>query len=214
MAKTFYDGPVISKLEAKSQGLKRYFTGKPCKRGHIDQRLISSNVCDQCHKEKVSTPGWKESWREYHSKWYSENKESVIKRTREYKKKNSNKVKAQSKALYESNKEQRIKQIQEWRDKNPEKIKIYTAKKNNNRRAASSGKISQERVAFLLEAQRGKCANCKEKLMGRYHVDHIRPLSRGGENADSNIEILCPSCNQRKHAKDPIDWARENGRLL
>jgi 5-methylcytosine-specific restriction endonuclease McrA len=39
-------------------------------------------------------------------------------------------------------------------------------------------------------------------------------LSRGGSNDISNIELLCERCNLRKHAKDPIDWAQENGLLV
>jgi hypothetical protein len=32
--------PIISCKEAKARGLKRYFTGKPCKRGHIAEQWL------------------------------------------------------------------------------------------------------------------------------------------------------------------------------
>jgi 5-methylcytosine-specific restriction endonuclease McrA len=51
-------------------------------------------------------------------------------------------------------------------------------------------------------------------LKAGFHVDHKIALANGGTNDRSNIELLCPPCNLRKHAKDPIVWARENGRLL
>jgi hypothetical protein len=39
---------VISKKDAKTQGLKRYFTGKPCKFGHIEARYIGNGKCIAC----------------------------------------------------------------------------------------------------------------------------------------------------------------------
>jgi 5-methylcytosine-specific restriction endonuclease McrA len=33
------------------------------------------------------------------------------------------------------------------------------------------------------------------------HIDHIFPRSRGGRNADSNLRLLCISCNASKGAK-------------
>lgn len=38
-------GPFISRQQAKAQGLKQYFTGKPCKHGHIDLREIKKSTC-------------------------------------------------------------------------------------------------------------------------------------------------------------------------
>lgn len=39
----------ISRQEALQIGLKHYFTGKPCKHGHISKRFSSNRVCVQCH---------------------------------------------------------------------------------------------------------------------------------------------------------------------
>ncbi len=40
--------PVISRAEAKAHGRARYFTGKPCKLGHIAERLVSNWGCLEC----------------------------------------------------------------------------------------------------------------------------------------------------------------------
>jgi 5-methylcytosine-specific restriction endonuclease McrA len=61
--------------------------------------------------------------------------------------------------------------------------------------------------------QRGKCANCHKKLTAP-QIDHVLPVSRGGSNTDDNVQLLCGFCNRRKHAKDPIAFAQEQGRLL
>ena len=41
-------GPFVSQKLALEKGLKHYFTGKPCKRGHISTRFICSRNCCQC----------------------------------------------------------------------------------------------------------------------------------------------------------------------
>jgi len=48
---------LISIKEAKAQGLKRYFTGIPCCRGHIVERTTGGRGCIDCHKiyEKTYT---------------------------------------------------------------------------------------------------------------------------------------------------------------
>jgi len=42
---------IITRAEALEQGLKTYFTGKPCKRGHVDERQVSSWTCMECCRE-------------------------------------------------------------------------------------------------------------------------------------------------------------------
>ena len=36
---------------SRKEGKDRYFTGKPCKRGHIAERYTSNTICTQCGKE-------------------------------------------------------------------------------------------------------------------------------------------------------------------
>ena len=39
---------IISKKEALLEGLKYYFTGKFCKRGHLEKRYIANGICLKC----------------------------------------------------------------------------------------------------------------------------------------------------------------------
>ena len=41
---------VISREKAKAAGLRRYFTGKPCRHGHVDERYVSNEGCVICAK--------------------------------------------------------------------------------------------------------------------------------------------------------------------
>jgi hypothetical protein len=64
---------IVSRKDAKNLGLSRYFTGKPCKYGHIDERWTAGGSCVTClrdrvkHKmrERIKTPEHKEYMRKY-----------------------------------------------------------------------------------------------------------------------------------------------------
>jgi len=52
----------------------------------------------------------------------------------------------------------------------------------------------------------GICMKCG-KTVSEYdfHVDHIKPLCRGGAEWDlDNLELSCPECNLRKGGKDEV----------
>lgn len=98
----------------------------------------------------------------------------------------------------------------------PEKRKksaTYTASRRGLVRGGG-GTFYPNQVSVLFNLQRGRCANCRAELGRKFHRDHKMPLIMGGSNDISNIELLCQTCNLKKSAKDPIDWALENGRLL
>ena len=39
---------IITRAEAKKLGLKSYFTGNPCQKGHIATRRVSNANCQKC----------------------------------------------------------------------------------------------------------------------------------------------------------------------
>lgn len=78
----------------------------------------------------------------------------------------------------------------------------------------ATGLITSARIIELFGLQRGKCVYCKKDLNRNFHVDHIIPITLGGENIDSNIQLLDLACNYAKRAKHPIVFANEIGLLL
>ena len=43
---------IVSLDYARENNLKFYFTGKPCKRGHIDKRRVDNKTCESCNRSK------------------------------------------------------------------------------------------------------------------------------------------------------------------
>jgi hypothetical protein len=99
----------------------------------------------------------------------------------------------------------------------PRKRLARAAAAEHRRRALkvrAGGSFTAAQIEDLFKKQRGKCAWCAARLGDDFHRDHKVPIARGGSNFITNIELLCKTCNLKKHAKDPIDWAQQNGRLL
>ncbi len=56
-------------------------------------------------------------------------------------------------------------------------------------------------IVKKLMDQKYLCYYCEGFVKSDYHVDHMTPLSRGGNNEQDNICISCPTCNLRKNRK-------------
>ena len=39
---------IITKKDALAKKMKYYFTGKPCKHGHVSERMVKGGACKQC----------------------------------------------------------------------------------------------------------------------------------------------------------------------
>lgn len=103
--------------------------------------------------------------------------------------------------------------MKEWRKENREIVAAYS----RNRRAlvkSCEGFHTADDIQWLLTTQRYKCAVCRQDIKHKYHVDHIEPLAKGGSNDKTNLQVLCPTCNNQKHAADPIDFMQRKGFLI
>lgn len=144
---------------------------------------------------------------------YARNRDRVIENVKEYARNNKDKIKELNAKKYDGAKEFRRAQIKEWQDKNREKFKEIGRIACLNRvarKAKASGKYTVKDVRKMYDAQNGECVACKTSLLQGYHVDHIVPLSKGGDNWPTNLQLLCPPCNMRKSDMSMEEFMRRN----
>ena len=96
LADSLIDG-FISKSDAISKGLNKYFTGRKCKNGHISERYTSNSWCVRCLREKEFTSEEREKKRKSSIKYRSENRDKVLKMQRDYYENNKHEIRAKEK---------------------------------------------------------------------------------------------------------------------
>ena len=102
----------ITRQNAKSKGLKKYFTGKKCLYGHIAERDVSKADCVECQKIR-------------RRKRYIKNKVSELKRFKEYREKYPERRKGTIRKYYLKHIKQEKKRRERLKKEHPEKIKLY-----------------------------------------------------------------------------------------
>lgn len=190
---------VITRKEANNKQLKKYFTGKPCKHGHIDERRVVDKKCCTCvslrdkkylennreaiaQRKKKHYIKNKKRINDNCKKWYVENRE----KKREYNKK-------YSKKYYKENRERIRANLDEWVRQHPE----YKRAKWARRRA-------QKLQAMPSWADKNKIKDIYKNCPKGWHVDHIVPLQ--GENVcglhvENNLQYLTRADNIEKSNK-------------
>lgn len=149
--------------------------------------------------------------------WYQKNKSARKKTQAAWHEKNKARRNAQALAAYYADKDTWRMRTKEWAEKNPERWREMMRVSDSKRRALKAGAIgtfTEKDVRAIFALQRGRCAVCKRELDKSFHRDHIIALASGGTNDKLNLQLLCKSCNSRKHKKDPIKFMQENGYLL
>lgn len=211
--------------------METIFTGKPCKRGHIAERRAGNRDCLEC--VKLRHRDWYGANREADlarkAKWVEENRDKQRATYAAWYAENRGKVCANTAAYYASNLEAAKESRRQYRKNNLDRLRAYDVERHaeNPERVRSASRQRKARlrgaegthtaadVAAIAKAQRNRCAYCRTDLrLTIRHEDHIIPISKGGSNRRSNIQLLCAPCNLAKHASDPIDYAQRTGRLL
>jgi len=114
---------IISRKEAKEQGLKFYFTGLLCKYSHVSLRYTSCCVCAECREIYIYKN--RERVREAKRLCYQKKKEIYLERNRIARKKNIERYREKQR-IWRKNNRDRINECQKKFEKNnPEKIKKY-----------------------------------------------------------------------------------------
>lgn len=187
---------LVSYKQAVSAGLPRYFTGKPCKRGHVAERRVSGRCCIVCAGGTVLA-------------WANKNKARVKEISAAWVKKNAAKEAARARKYRSEHRDKYVASIAKWRQANAVKYKAYMSKAANDRRLAKLRACPswvQNNPEFMWMVQEVyELAVLRSKITGiQWHVDHIVPL-RGkqvsGLHTPWNLQVIPAVENRRKSNK-------------
>ena len=173
---------------------------------------------DNLDKIKARREQWLIDNPEYHKQYHADNKEKRNAYSKQYFTDNPEKCKAYNKQWLIDNPEKRREYHKQYRADNKEKRSAYDkqyfidnpdkcSEKNHKRRAtARNAFVETVAVKMLFEREMGCCRICNRKLnLATKHpnplsasIDHIVPLSEGGEHSYKNTQLACLECNIRK----------------
>lgn len=111
---------------------------------------------------------------------------------------------------------------QRWRERNPERVREsgrrwreanrdYMIARVQLRRRRLAGRIGHVPVLnrrHVWQALHGLCGLCALPVpFESMHMDHIKPVARGGSHSYTNVQPTHPHCNQRKSSREVAPWA-------
>ena len=181
--------------EAKKTGSKYYFTGQPCKHGHIALRKTKGS-CVDCLK--VEWAKGNETRAEYFRQY---NKQEEVKdRKNDWYLKNRNQVIARASTRPA---EQLREYRNTWKENNPELVKANINDRRRRHKNASPRWLSKEQKEAIRQFY--KDALTTTRITGKqYVVDHIVPLRSEvvcGLHAPWNLRVITQEENLAKSNK-------------
>lgn len=170
----------------------------------------SIKVCTKCGDPKPTSDYYsgkqpcKECTKKRRRERYAADSKRGLEINARYVARNPEKIRAYKARWHMENAELVRQRARDWAASNPERQKANLARSFARRRALERsvpGTFDAESMRQMYEDQDGLCAYCEVPLHGRFHVEHMVPLSRGGSNYWHNVALACPECNATKGNK-------------
>lgn len=167
--------------EAARVKAARYFTGRPCVRGHLAERFVTGGACVECNRENAAR----------RRKTHPEQTRASV-------------LAAHLKYDYS---ESHRRADRNWRLANPARVQAYSRQSYAKsdpvywrvKRAERRARLKQQMPVW---ADKTAIVKIYEKCPFGHHVDHVIPLrgrSVSGLHVESNLQYLTARANHRKH---------------
>jgi len=130
-----------------------------------------ASQCKKCNKNRVKL-------------WYENNKEQHKHSNKQWRKNNPKHYKQYLKQYYQDNKKHYKELMSSWQQDNRDRCNSYDAKYRALKKNQSPTLTPQENAKLLLYYK-------ISEFMGEdWHVDHIKPISKGGLHHPDNLQVI------------------------
>ena len=187
------------------------------------------NACKKCKSEsdKRSYEKNREKRIANMKRYYNENKDWFLDECKKYREQNKEKIAEYKKDWAKQNRGRKSLQEKAWRENNEEKNRQMKRRwYSKNRDRVYSNLLKRRSLKFnvrfrgvkrldILNRDNWTCKECgvqvhdgniNDKL--KAHIDHIIPISKGGDSTPENLQVLCRTCNLSK--RDRTDLVIKN----
>lgn len=160
-----------------------YYKNKNCKDGY---RGVCKSCCYEVQKE-----------------YRKNNQDKVRAYDTEYRLKNKERLSEYYKTWYDQNIEHLSEYWKDYRSKNVKRIQDHK-KRYKHRKRANAEYWPNNGWLWLLNFYPNECMKCGSK--DGLQLDHVVPISLGGEHSLRNAQILCGTCNSSKGNRNSNDY--------
>jgi len=176
----------MTRKEALAAGLPHYFTGKPCKRGHVSARTTERGMCLECS-------------REWAAERYASDPKAAAEISRRWREKNP--------GYADANRDRINANSAKHRRSNLTAGASYAATRRARKAKATPRWFSELDRLVMSEAERLAKHRARSTWF-RWDVDHIVPIAGQGVcglHVGINIQVIPASLNNRKSNRLPVN---------
>jgi len=157
---------------------------------HPNYKKAYNKAYRQAHRAEI---------RAYWAAYYQAHKDETDARVAAWNNANRSHVTAYRAERYRAHRDKARAQTAAWQKAHPDKCRDNNAHRHALKLGATVEYVER---AVVFERDNGRCHVCGKKVDPKdWHLDHIVPLSKGGEHSYRNVAMAHPDCNMKKYAK-------------
>jgi 5-methylcytosine-specific restriction endonuclease McrA len=139
---------------------------------------------------------------EHHRAWHAANREKTRERNARWREQNPERRRETQRLWYAADPTKKLASVKRWQDANKDKVYANVRRRQARKAAAPTVKFSVEALAARMAYFGDRCWMCGGPFQ---HIDHVKPLNKGGAHMLANLRPACAPCNLKKGDRWPLD---------